>query len=275
MTLRQWIKDREINGRFFFSVDDVRRIYLIDGANSYSKSDSVIQTELARLTAQGIIQPVYKGFYTIVPVQYQARGVIPPAYYIDQLMTYLCRPYYISLLSAAELLGAAHQKPQRVSVTTVLPNLHTSKQKNERIVWNYRSKIREDLLLKKNSETGQIVYSSAELTAVDLVQYAHLVGGLSNVSTVLDELVEVLDFQRNFDALCEVANIAAIQRLGYIFEQILGYEDIANVLYNLLLSRSKKLNYILLSPKKKNRQLALRDTRWKIIINQEIEPDEL
>lgn len=275
MTLRQWIKDREINGRFCFSVDDVRRIYQIDNATFSQKSDSVIQTELARLTAQGIIQPVYKGFYTIVPIQYQARGVVPPLYYIDQLMTYLCRPYYISLLSAAELLGAAHQKPQRISVTTILPNLHTSKQKNERIVWNYKSKIREDLLLKKNSETGQIIYSSAELTAVDLVQYAQQTGGLSNIATVLDELVDVLDFQRNFDALCEVANITAIQRLGYILEQVLGYEDIANVLYNLLLSKSRKLNYTLLSSKKKNRQLALRDTRWKIIINQEIEPDEL
>lgn len=41
------------------------------------------------------------------------RGSVPVTYYIDQLMDYRGKSYYICMLSAAELLDAAHQRPQQ------------------------------------------------------------------------------------------------------------------------------------------------------------------
>jgi len=58
----------------------------------------------------------------IIPPHYASRGVVPPHYYIDRLMAHQNKPYYISLLSAAALLGAAHQRPQKFFVTYNPPN---------------------------------------------------------------------------------------------------------------------------------------------------------
>lgn len=95
MTIREWIRDREIGGFPTFSVDDVRQTFP-------DYSEQVIKNELFRLSKQGILCPVYKGFYVIIPPQYAAKRMVPPIYYIDQLMSYLNKPYYICLLNAAE-----------------------------------------------------------------------------------------------------------------------------------------------------------------------------
>lgn len=108
------------------------------------------------------------------------------------------KPYYISLLNAAELLGSAHQRPQRFSVTTILPKSSVSPTKNNLLVWNYRNKMPSEFLLTRNSETGTIYYSNAELTAVDLVQYEQHIGGLSRAATILEELSELIDFFEDF-----------------------------------------------------------------------------
>ena len=115
---------------------------------------------------------VYKGFYVIVPIQYAAKRIVPTIYYIEQLMSFLKKPYYICLLNAAELLGAAHQRPQKFSVMTILPKSSVSENKNSFLSWIYRKQIPDRLLQEKNSETGTILFSNPELTAIDLVQYA-------------------------------------------------------------------------------------------------------
>lgn len=267
MTIRDWIKDREIVGKPTFSIADVRESFP-------DTSSSTIYTELNRLSKQLVIVPVYKRFYTIMPIQYVARRVVPPLYYIDQLMKYLNKPYYISLLSAAELHGAAHQRSQRFSVTTIRPQVTTSKQKNNILVWNYRIKISQKLLCQKNSETGIIKYSSAELTAVDLIQYEHLIGGLSVAATVLEELLECTDFSKNFIELLSATSITTLQRLGYIIEEVLQEQEQADILFNLLSENKKRLKYIPLASSLPFEGFKS-DNRWKIIINQTIEPDDL
>ena len=115
MTVREWIREKEINGTSTFSVEELRSCFI-------ASSEQVIKNELYRLKMQGKILSVYKGFYVIVPIQYAAKRIVPPIYYIEQLMSFLKKPYYICLLNAAELLGAAHQRPQKFSVMTILPN---------------------------------------------------------------------------------------------------------------------------------------------------------
>ena len=96
MTIREWIRDREISGFPTFSVEEIRL-----ALPHYS--EQVIKNDLFRISSQGIIYPVYKGFYVIIPPHYAAKRMVPPIYYIDQLMSYLNKPYYISLLNAAEI----------------------------------------------------------------------------------------------------------------------------------------------------------------------------
>lgn len=267
MTIRSWIKQREIAGRPTFSIADVKEEFP-------NTSVRVITSELYRLSKQSIIVSVYKCFYTVIPVQYSARGVVPPLYYIDQLMSYLGKPYYISLLSAAELHGAAHQRPQKFSVMTILPKTSTSSQYNNQLMWNYRREIPESLLMQKNSETGRVKFSSPELTAVDLVQYNQLIGGLSMAATVLEELLEYTDFNKQFESLLSVTNIPTLQRLGYIAEIILEETEQANILFNLLKSNNKRMKKVPLDSDHSTDGYQI-DNRWNVIINQTIEPDDI
>ena len=64
---------------------------------------------------------VRRGFYVIVPVEHRAGGILPPDWFINDLMEFLGQPYYVGLLSAAELHGAAHQRPQAFHVITTKP----------------------------------------------------------------------------------------------------------------------------------------------------------
>jgi hypothetical protein len=68
--------------------------------------------------------------------------------------------------------------------------------------------------------------------------------------------------------------VAAIQRLGFILENILEQNQQADILYEQLRIYCKRLNYVPLSTRSANKD-AEKDTRWKIYINTEIETDEL
>lgn len=267
MTIREWIRDREISGFPTFSVEEIRLMFP-------NYSEQVIKNDLFRLASQGIVSPVYKGFYVIIPPHYASKRMIPPIYYIDQLMEYLNKPYYVSLLNAAEIHGAAHQRPQRFSVMTVFPKSSVSPSKNNALVWGYRREIPIDFLLSKNSETGVIYYSNAELTAIDIIQYEQYIGGLSRAATILEELTEKMDFHGASNNLFSYTSIATIQRLGYILEDVLEEKEIANVLYEELTSYVKRFKYIPLTTHKPKDSVK-KNSRWKVNINTIIEIDEI
>src|SRR5262245_3398584 len=59
-----------------------------------------------------------RDFYLIVPPQFLTWGAPPPSWYIDSLMRHEGRQYYVGLLKAAELHGAAHQAVIEFQVVT-------------------------------------------------------------------------------------------------------------------------------------------------------------
>ena len=267
MTLQKWINDRAVHGYPTFTFEDVRE------AGIYS-SEQIIKNELIRLCSNKTIANVYRGFYVIVPVHYILRGSVPATYYIDQLMAYLRKPYYVCMLSAAELLGAAHQRPQHFSVMTTLPRRQNVSTRNITINWFYRDSLPEDALIIKNTETGTIRISNPLLTAADLVQNQQHVGGLSRVATILEELTEQIDINRQFQPLVPFIKTVTWQRLGYLLENILEDNTTANLLYEQLRSVSFRMIYKPLSTSADDNP-SQRDSRWKINVNVQIETDDL
>lgn len=267
MTLQKWIKDRAIHGFPTFSIEDVREIGM------YS-SEQILQNELYRLCSNKTIASVYRGFYVIIPVQYVLRGSVPATYYIDQLMAYLSKPYYVCMLSAAELLGAAHQRPQQFSVMTTFPKRRVISTRNVIIDWFYREELPEDALITKNTETGTIRISNPLLTAADLVQYQQHVGGLSRVATILEELAEQIDIKSQFASLASFVKKVTWQRLGYILEHVVEENELADELYDQIRNLPGSLMYMPLSTSAEN-NTSERNCRWKININVQIEQDDL
>lgn len=267
MTLQKWIKDRAIHGFPTFSIEDVRE------TGMYS-SEQILQNELYRLCSNKTIASVYRGFYVIIPVQYVLRGSVPATYYIDQLMAYLSKPYYVCMLSAAELLGAAHQRPQQFSVMTTFPKRRVISTRNVIIDWFYRDELPEDALITKNTETGTIRISNPLLTAADLVQYQQHVGGLSRVATILEELAEQIDIKSQFASLASFVKKVTWQRLGYILEHVVEENELADELYDQIRNLPGSLMYMPLSTSAEN-NTSERNCRWKININVQIEQDDL
>ena len=265
MSVNDWIKEQEQRGMTTFSFQQLRRVF-------DDRSEKVLKSDINRLKLSKRIQNVYKGFYVIIPTQYKLKGIVPPTYYIDELMEYLDKPYYVGLLSAAAIYGAAHQRAMKTQVVTIGPRSRTSN-RNTLLDWNYRQRIPNELIDCRNAEMGRINYSSAELTAVDIVQFASNIGGYQRASTVLAELVEVLDMNK-MESVLPYTSTSVMQRLGYILEFILFEEEKAEQLYNILRERNGYFNSVLMNPEhpmlEKNES-----NRWRINMNIEIEIDEL
>ena len=99
-------------------------------------------------------------------------------------MNYLDQPYYIGLLSAASIHGAAHQQPMSFQIVTNQPtrDMHAGKISMQFFMSN---KIHNMPVIEKQTETGTMKVASPETTAFDLIRYQANVGHLSNVATLV------------------------------------------------------------------------------------------
>jgi predicted transcriptional regulator of viral defense system len=263
--LLSWIEKQQSHGKYVFSLEQVKEDFP-------GQSEEAIIFAVFRLTRKNRIVSIYKGFYLIVPPEYAARGILPPITFIDDLMSFIGKPYYVGLLSAAALHGAAHQQPQEFFVVTTIKQL-TTRKKGIRINYFTRGTIPEILVEKRRTESGYVNVSSAELTAADLVSCHNRIGGLNRVCAVINELVESISPKKINKDLVDSISTATIQRLGIIFEKYVNRPDLAQKL--LEVSQSKKRKFYLQPFKAGGEKKGFEiDYKWKIIINTSIDIDE-
>src|SRR5437867_75347 len=102
--IESWIKELQSEGKYSFTFDGLNERFEI-GPEALKKS-------LQRLLRKGKVARLRKEFYLIIPPEYSSKGILPTLFYVNDLMKFLKRDYYVGLLSAAMLHGAAHQQPQ-------------------------------------------------------------------------------------------------------------------------------------------------------------------
>ncbi|MCQ2119661.1 MAG: type IV toxin-antitoxin system AbiEi family antitoxin [Bacteroidales bacterium] len=263
----EWIDAQEMRGRYFFTKEDVRKIF--PDAKEHS-----LAVSLSRLVSSKRIISPWKNFYVIVSMEYRLRGVVPEHFYIDRLMNFLGRNYYVSLLSAAALHGSSHQQSMTYFVMADGAPLRNVKKKGTRIDFIQKSNIASEFVQQVKTQSGYIRVSSPLMTALDLVQQERKVGGLSRVAEVLYELVEVVKFDNQSLSLMKCYPPAIIQRMGYILT-LLEYESLSDELYELCMGCGMKFRRTALKASKPTEGGMEVDDRWKVIINQGIEIDEI
>lgn len=118
-SLSDWIDEKIIRGYYTFTIKEVKKNFPQFG-NAY------IRTSIYRLTVKKKIISPWKGFYVIMPIEFALKAIIPPVFYIDALMSFLNKKYYVSLLNAASFYGASHQRAQTFSVMTEAPKLRNT-----------------------------------------------------------------------------------------------------------------------------------------------------
>jgi predicted transcriptional regulator of viral defense system len=264
-SISDWVDELLSNGKNAFSLQQTRETFP-------KHSEAALKRSLNRLSSKNKIVSVHKGYYVIISYEYAAKGIVPPLLYIDGLMKFLNRPYYISLLSAAALYGAAHQAPQVFMVNTTFPALRASAKKNSKIKFISIKEIPQHLLEQKKTVSGYVQVSSPELTAIDLVNFAKQVGGLSRAATVISELVEYIKLEKINEKLTSYAATATLQRLGYIADEILHQQELADAVENICRKQNLKFFRVSLMVKSKRYGFPCNE-RWKVIENSVIEID--
>ena len=157
----------------------------------------------------------HRGFYVIVPVEYSRSGGPPPSWFISDLMAFLEQPYYVGLLSAAALSGAAHHQSQEFQVITPAP-LRPMRIGRSRIRFFMKHTAATTGAKDVQTETGTMRVSTPEATAFDLVRYAKRIGGVSSAATVLRELSETIDAKALVRAAEKEKESSVVQRTGYL-----------------------------------------------------------
>lgn len=257
-TLPQYVDRLQQSGRYVFTRERA--------LNDLSLSPVAVKRAAERLIGQGRLIAPRRGFFVIVPLEYKSAGALPPSWFIDELMRFHQQPYYVGLLSAAALHGAATQQPQEFQV-------FTNQQLRPAVVG--RSRIR--FLLKKNAErtptvaikteTGSMQVSTPEATVIDLVRYPGHAGGWNNIAEVISDLAEKIDPGRLAEAARIQKDTSAAQRAGFLLEHV-GAADRAGPLAAWVEAKRPRT-----VPLRADREAAgaPKDQRWRLLVNEKIE----
>ncbi|MCW5590392.1 MAG: type IV toxin-antitoxin system AbiEi family antitoxin [Legionellales bacterium] len=262
-TLSSYLDHLRMDGRYWLSRKEAIATLQI--------SDKAFKLAAYRLSKKGALKRVRGDFFIIVPPEHRIIGALPAAWFIDALMEHLEQQYYVGLLTAAALHGAAHQQPMVFQVITNKPTRNIT-MGQVRIEFNYKNTINSDFYQLKKTMSGTIQVSTPEMTAFDLVRYMNVAGQVNHVATVLCELAEQLHGEKLGLLLKnDEVEITTAQRLGYLLDALQLPIDLLP-LERQLKERKTSRRLLVVSS---DQPIIEYNQRWHIAVNEQVEPDEL
>lgn len=264
MSLSNYINELASHGKCSFTINEL--------VAELGKSTKAIRSSIEHLIAKGVVAKPARGFYVIVPPEYQVLGCIPAEHFLPYLMQYWKCCYYAGLLTAARYHGATHQAPQIFQVminARSRPSISCGKI-SIRFIANHH--FPETPTQKIATAKSMLTVSTPEGTAMDLLNYPEQSGGINHIATVLTELCENIKPDKLQALLESQKQVAWKQRLGFLLE-LLGEHELTEVLKKHL-ALKKRIDYIPLVPElKKIDENISRNLTWKIIVNTTVESD--
>lgn len=266
-SLQEWVDSKMLRGQYVFTKDDILAIGL-------PISEQALSNSLLRLGKRGIIISPWQNFYVTVPTEYRLKGIVPPSFYMDRLMKFLNRDYYVSLLTAAAMNGAGHQRAMLFQVTVNGGCIRSGVKNGTRLQFTVRNLMPLNFVHQVKTQNGYMNVSDVELTALDIIAEEKKIGGLSRAAEVLTELAEGMKWDNSRLPLLDFFTSAVIQRLGYLLDLIEEHER-ADSLFGLLVQSGRTLRRIPLKQSMPvNADMSV-NNRWKVIENYELEIDEI
>lgn len=259
LNAKEYVVSLAARGRYHFVSQEVQ--------SALDVSAAAAKLSLNRLAKQKVIASPSRGFYVIVPPEYQSLGCLPADQFIPALMERLDLPYYAGLLSAAQYHGAAHHRPQEFQVF-LAKSRRPIKCGAVRATFMVRKRLKEVPVQSLNTPRGTILVSTPEATAVDLVGYQFRAGGLDQVATVLAELAEQIDPDK-LVAAARFAPVPWAQRLGYLLDQVNAGEKTAPLQAYVRKHARESTPLLPSAPHEPSR----RDKTWKLYINADVEAE--
>jgi predicted transcriptional regulator of viral defense system len=263
VSLTEYLKRLQFHGRNYFFISEIEE--------ALGMKRSSISSSLSRLAKKGLLKMVKRGFGVLLTPD----GVEPhPSSYVGPMMKHLGANYYVGLLSAASHWGASHQASMSYIVFSdkIIKDIVFERGRVEFIT--RKDMKHEGWIQNASTLMGYFKVSSPELTAIDLIRFPKKSGHLSNVATVLEELVEKWD-GRTMASLCMDRSVPTIslQRLGYILDVVLGFNKESSYMQKALGNRTPVATTLskLVSGKKMSDYEY--NGKWMLYVNTEVEPD--
>ena len=261
--IETYLDELRSGGRYSFTINELTKTFQL--------SDNAIKKSLQRLKQKNKVALIRKGFYLIIPPEYSIRGILPPTLFVDDLMNFIQRNYYVGLLNAAVYYGAGHQQPQEFFIITVEPTMRSIVNDKLRINFCYKKNINKEDITKQKTDAGYINISTPELTALDLVFYYDRIGGFNRAVTILDEMIPSLKPDKLVTVAKSFNQIASVQRLGFLLDIILEQHELARPLQEYI--KTIKHFPVLLRPQKEKPSSMSSKNSWKVVQNIAVESE--
>jgi predicted transcriptional regulator of viral defense system len=230
-----------------------------------------VAPSLAAYRRRGHLFSPTKGLYVAIPPEFRSWGAVPASHFIDALMGHLGHDYYVCLLSAAEVHGFAHQRPQ---VFQVMTPARLRDRSFGRVHLEFVASVHtaDRSVQEVNTPTGTMRVSTPEVTVLDLVTFPNLSGSLFNVATVLGDML--IDAAIDTGRLADAAGgypAATVQRTGWLIDHMSRDLEIEVDTDPLVPLASARATPTLLDSG--GDRWGEHDERWNVIANEDLEAE--
>lgn len=234
-------------------------------------SADALRQALHRQQRKGRIVRASRGsqHWVIIPLQDASAGAPPLESWLDAYLSKtLGLPYYVGLLSAAEVYGAS---PQAVMVTQVMvPKARRPMQVGRhRLVFLARSRAADMPTAWHETPQGRFKVSTPAITALELVARQQTAGGISRVMEVLQGLLPDITKDGLSAALDALDEIPTAQRIAALFMRV-NHPDLADLVATWL--GTKRTRRIPLSPEATDAGPCTLDARFKVRVPDTLQP---
>jgi len=235
---------------------------MADLINESGLSAIAAKRQLSRLRGKAVRVSPRQPFYLIVAPEFRSMGAPPAIWWLDDYFTWLGRPYYLALQSAASSFGS---NPQALQVTQVMTDRSFRPLKVGRV--QVRFFVKRRIAQTPTQQLAQAVaplrISTPEATAFDLIRYATSIGGVERVAETIRPLLPLLRAPE-LKRVLEIENeVATTQRLGFLLD-VAGAKRLAQVIHDWL---PAKLALVPISSLQGNRKNIPIVERWQILNN--------
>ena len=269
-TLDHYLDEQLSRGRSYFSKEEALKALKVTAEAFTAAATRLIKKHR-------LISP-WRGFYLILRPEDRITGAPDPVRWIDLLMKYLKLDYRVSLLRAATFHGASHQAAM-VFQLVVPKQLRGFDIGRQRIQFIYQTPVtfdeinRPEWLQQLKSETGFAKVAGVELMLLDSARYFHKAGGINGLAQIVHDIGSKADPRILAKAAALYEN-SAVRRLGYLFDQF-GQERQSKALAPFA-RKAKSMKPLDPSVKlliEGMADLAEKDNKWMLIINESVEID--
>jgi hypothetical protein len=256
---QRFVESRQMRGQVTFTLAELQR----DTGLSFTAA----RDQVRRLGKYVVRISPRQDFFLITRPDQFPMGAPPAFWWLDAYFKFLGQPYYVGLLTAAAQYGSAHQAVQVIQVLTNRP-LRELKVGRIRVQFFVKKTVGDFPTIELPAAYAPLKMSTAETTSLDLLRYAHRIGGAGRAVHVIRDMLPKFSKKRLQNALATELEISNLQRLGFILEE-LKRPDLSELVRAKLPS---KLNQVWLQHNNKHYVglQAPEGNAWSVRVNSDI-----